>query len=234
MPLQHAVGKSQRSANVRPRLRAPGGSCHNKCPARHGVAEVVRAHAGQVAHMPALQARGGGGSVAVFPVHLGTERGRNAPAATRRHRCGTRCECPCLNRPSEASTRDVSTRNVHGTAPSQEPLRLGWTPLLRGRPSRRMRPAARLARARGAQQAEQQVCHCPVVANARAPVAPFASHAALPGRLPCTHTEPARASRGVRFRPCIDIHQGKVKQIVGSTLTDAGDRCGHARGRTWG
>ncbi len=27
----------------------------------------------------------------------------------------------------------------------------------------------------------------------------------------------------MRFRPCIDIHNGKVKQIVGSTLTDAGD-----------
>ncbi|KAL3532094.1 hypothetical protein ACH5RR_005615 [Cinchona calisaya] len=26
---------------------------------------------------------------------------------------------------------------------------------------------------------------------------------------------------GVRFRPCIDIHKGKVKQIVGSTLQDA-------------
>lgn len=26
------------------------------------------------------------------------------------------------------------------------------------------------------------------------------------------------------FRPCIDLHQGHVKQIVGATLTDAGDR----------
>ncbi|CAA0818835.1 1-(5-phosphoribosyl)-5- [Striga hermonthica] len=26
---------------------------------------------------------------------------------------------------------------------------------------------------------------------------------------------------GIRFRPCIDIHKGKVKQIVGSTLTDS-------------
>ena len=25
----------------------------------------------------------------------------------------------------------------------------------------------------------------------------------------------------MRFRPCIDLHHGKVKQIVGSTLTDA-------------
>ena len=27
----------------------------------------------------------------------------------------------------------------------------------------------------------------------------------------------------MRFRPCIDIHNGKVKQIVGSTLTDRDD-----------
>lgn len=27
----------------------------------------------------------------------------------------------------------------------------------------------------------------------------------------------------VRFRPCIDIHQGTVKQIVGGTLKDPGD-----------
>jgi len=28
----------------------------------------------------------------------------------------------------------------------------------------------------------------------------------------------------MRFRPCIDIHNGKVKQIVGASLRDAGDR----------
>ena len=28
----------------------------------------------------------------------------------------------------------------------------------------------------------------------------------------------------MKFRPCIDIHNGKVKQIVGASLTDAGDR----------
>ncbi|XP_076942163.1 1-(5-phosphoribosyl)-5-[(5-phosphoribosylamino)methylideneamino] imidazole-4-carboxamide isomerase HISN3, chloroplastic-like [Bidens hawaiensis] len=41
-------------------------------------------------------------------------------------------------------------------------------------------------------------------------------------------TAPTQASRsrclsvkcGVKFRPCIDIHKGKVKQIVGSTLSD--------------
>ena len=27
----------------------------------------------------------------------------------------------------------------------------------------------------------------------------------------------------MEFRPCIDIHNGKVKQIVGSSLKDAGD-----------
>lgn len=27
----------------------------------------------------------------------------------------------------------------------------------------------------------------------------------------------------MEFRPCIDIHNGKVKQIVGGTLRDAGD-----------
>ena len=26
-----------------------------------------------------------------------------------------------------------------------------------------------------------------------------------------------------KFRPCIDLHNGKVKQIVGGTLTDSGD-----------
>ena len=26
-----------------------------------------------------------------------------------------------------------------------------------------------------------------------------------------------------RFRPCIDLHDGKVKQIVGSTLSDTSD-----------
>lgn len=30
----------------------------------------------------------------------------------------------------------------------------------------------------------------------------------------------ARPRRAVQFRPCIDIHKGKVKQIVGSTLKD--------------
>ena len=27
----------------------------------------------------------------------------------------------------------------------------------------------------------------------------------------------------MKFRPCIDLHQGVVKQIVGSTLSDNGD-----------
>ena len=29
--------------------------------------------------------------------------------------------------------------------------------------------------------------------------------------------------RYMKFRPCIDIHNGKVKQIVGGSLRDAGD-----------
>ena len=28
----------------------------------------------------------------------------------------------------------------------------------------------------------------------------------------------------MEFRPCIDIHNGKVKQIVGGSLIDQGDR----------
>ena len=28
----------------------------------------------------------------------------------------------------------------------------------------------------------------------------------------------------MRFRPCIDIHNGKVKQIVGGSLQDSGDK----------
>ena len=27
----------------------------------------------------------------------------------------------------------------------------------------------------------------------------------------------------MRFRPCIDIHNGKIKQIVGGSLLDQGD-----------
>ncbi len=33
-----------------------------------------------------------------------------------------------------------------------------------------------------------------------------------------------RRGVGMKFRPCIDIHNGKVKQIVGASLKDAGDR----------
>ena len=28
----------------------------------------------------------------------------------------------------------------------------------------------------------------------------------------------------MKFRPCIDIHNGKVKQIIGGSLKDAGDQ----------
>ena len=33
-----------------------------------------------------------------------------------------------------------------------------------------------------------------------------------------------RGQNRMEFRPCIDIHNGKVKQIVGSSLRDAGDQ----------
>ncbi len=33
-----------------------------------------------------------------------------------------------------------------------------------------------------------------------------------------------RAGTGMRFRPCIDIHNGAVKQIVGGSLKDVGDK----------
>uniref|UniRef100_A0A7S0RGK2 1-(5-phosphoribosyl)-5-[(5-phosphoribosylamino)methylideneamino] imidazole-4-carboxamide isomerase HISN3, chloroplastic n=1 Tax=Chlamydomonas leiostraca TaxID=1034604 RepID=A0A7S0RGK2_9CHLO len=36
----------------------------------------------------------------------------------------------------------------------------------------------------------------------------------------------ASAPSGIKFRPCIDIHKGKVKQIVGSTLKDLPDQKG--------
>ncbi len=33
----------------------------------------------------------------------------------------------------------------------------------------------------------------------------------------------------MKFRPCIDIHNGKVKQIVGSTISDLGKKDGHPK-----
>ena len=39
----------------------------------------------------------------------------------------------------------------------------------------------------------------------------------------------------MKFRPCIDIHNGKVKQIVGGSLLDQGDQAvenGRPKGRT--
>ncbi|KAJ4813736.1 1-(5-phosphoribosyl)-5-[(5-phosphoribosylamino)methylideneamino] imidazole-4-carboxamide isomerase [Rhynchospora pubera] len=38
--------------------------------------------------------------------------------------------------------------------------------------------------------------------------------------IPSTSRAPHAVQCETRFRPCIDIHKGKVKQIVGSTLTD--------------
>ena len=39
----------------------------------------------------------------------------------------------------------------------------------------------------------------------------------------------------MKFRPCIDIHNGKVKQIVGGSLKDAGDQAkeNFVSGQTW-
>jgi len=67
----------------------------------------------------------------------------------------------------------------------------------------------------------------------RAAATAAGAHGGLPG-LRAQLTQPAAASASaVRFRPCIDIHQGKVKQIVGSTLKDdaSGDRCDSRRHR---
>ncbi|XP_038980510.1 1-(5-phosphoribosyl)-5-[(5-phosphoribosylamino)methylideneamino] imidazole-4-carboxamide isomerase, chloroplastic isoform X1 [Phoenix dactylifera] len=50
--------------------------------------------------------------------------------------------------------------------------------------------------------------------NDRWRISPFPSSTRPPRRLP-------PISCAVRFRPCIDIHKGKVKQIVGSTLRDS-------------
>lgn len=38
------------------------------------------------------------------------------------------------------------------------------------------------------------------------------------------NTGTERQEKGMRFRPCIDIHNGKVKQIVGGSLTDKQDQ----------
>jgi len=37
-------------------------------------------------------------------------------------------------------------------------------------------------------------------------------------------TDFAKMEKTMKFRPCIDIHNGKVKQIVGGTLNDAGNQ----------
>ena len=36
----------------------------------------------------------------------------------------------------------------------------------------------------------------------------------------------------MKFRPCIDIHNGKVKQIVGGSLLDQGDQAVENFGRS--
>ncbi|THU52694.1 hypothetical protein C4D60_Mb10t06620 [Musa balbisiana] len=49
------------------------------------------------------------------------------------------------------------------------------------------------------------------------------SHPASHWRMGRKHSKPRPIGCTVRFRPCIDIHKGKVKQIVGSTLRDSTD-----------
>ncbi|CAL9122765.1 unnamed protein product [Musa acuminata var. zebrina] len=49
------------------------------------------------------------------------------------------------------------------------------------------------------------------------------SHPASHWTMGRKYSKPRSISCTVRFRPCIDIHKGKVKQIVGSTLRDSTD-----------
>ncbi|THU52687.1 hypothetical protein C4D60_Mb10t06550 [Musa balbisiana] len=49
------------------------------------------------------------------------------------------------------------------------------------------------------------------------------SHPASHWRMGRKHSKPRPIGCTVRFRPCIDIHKSKVKQIVGSTLRDSTD-----------
>jgi phosphoribosylformimino-5-aminoimidazole carboxamide ribotide isomerase len=42
----------------------------------------------------------------------------------------------------------------------------------------------------------------------------------IPRGAACGPHHPARKEQRMKFRPCIDLHEGKVKQIVGSTLSD--------------
>ena len=46
----------------------------------------------------------------------------------------------------------------------------------------------------------------------------------LPRYNTTAHREQRRKGNIMRFRPCIDIHNGKVKQIVGGSLRDQGDQ----------
>lgn len=50
------------------------------------------------------------------------------------------------------------------------------------------------------------------------------SHDRRGGGPACQSSDPRRKGAGMEFRPCIDIHNGKVKQIVGSSLQDEGDQ----------
>eukprot|EP00232_Nephroselmis_pyriformis_P005118 CAMPEP_0182909008 /NCGR_PEP_ID=MMETSP0034_2-20130328/35517_1 /TAXON_ID=156128 /ORGANISM="Nephroselmis pyriformis, Strain CCMP717" /LENGTH=294 /DNA_ID=CAMNT_0025045227 /DNA_START=8 /DNA_END=892 /DNA_ORIENTATION=- len=60
----------------------------------------------------------------------------------------------------------------------------------------------------------------------RCPLQRPASLAPRPAARRAVVTCQAGSGRAVQFRPCIDIHKGKVKQIVGSTLKDLEDKEG--------
>lgn len=62
-------------------------------------------------------------------------------------------------------------------------------------------------------------CHSPLFRNL---ALPCSARCVERQRSKCSKTySPVRCA--VRFRPCIDIHKGKVKQIVGSTLQDSAE-----------
>ena len=167
--------------------------------------------------------------MAVFAVHL---HGQKATAHLQQHVIiDTEPGANAHGAKGPARRRPVTfpARNAHGTAPSQEPLRLGWTPLLGGRPSRRARPAARLAPARGAPQAEQQVCHCPVVAHTRAPVAPL-RFSRRPAWAPALHAH--RACSCVPRGPLPAVHRHTPGQGEADRRQHPHGRGGQVRTRT--
>jgi len=66
-------------------------------------------------------------------------------------------------------------------------------------------------------------CHAAPTALTAAVRAPVRGRRARAQPVSASADAPAAFPRAVRFRPCIDIHQGRVKQIVGGTLKDSDD-----------